>query len=84
MEVISNVTASAESTPEEIRQNLIKQVASSVLWEESMRKLLQAGVSDFIEFGPGKVLKGLMRRIAPEVKVSATEKPEDIIGYFGA
>ena len=84
MEVISNVTASAESTPEEIRRNLIKQVASSVLWEESMRKLLQAGVSDFVEFGPGKVLKGLMRRIAPEVKVSVTEKPEDIIGYFGA
>ncbi|MFA4909259.1 MAG: malonyl CoA-acyl carrier protein transacylase, partial [Candidatus Omnitrophota bacterium] len=75
---------SAESTLEEIRRNLIKQVASSVLWEESMRKLLQAGVSDFVEFGPGKVLKGLMRRIAPEVKVSVTEKPEDIIGYFGA
>ncbi len=83
MEVISNVTASAESSPEEIKNNLVKQVASSVLWEDSMRKLAQSGVSDFVEFGPGKVLKGLMRRIVPEAKVAVSEKPEDIIGYFG-
>lgn len=84
MEVISNVTASAERTREEIKSNLVKQVASSVLWEESMRKMLQAGVSEFVEFGPGKVLKGLMRRISPEANVSVSEKAEDIKAYFEA
>jgi len=82
MEVISNVTASAERSAQEIKLNLVKQVASSVLWEDSMRKLAQAGVADFVEFGPGKVLKGLMRRIAPEVRVSGSETPEEINLYF--
>jgi len=82
MEVISNVTASSERSAQEIRVNLVKQVASSVLWEDSMRKLTQAGVTDFVEFGPGKVLKGLMRRIAPEVRVAGSETPEEINVYF--
>jgi [acyl-carrier-protein] S-malonyltransferase len=76
--VISNVTAKPVSTPEEIRQNLISQVAASVLWEDSMRLILSKGVSNFIEFGPGKVLKGLLRRIDSNAQVANVEKSADL------
>ena len=75
---ISNVTAKQATLPGEIKDNLIKQVASSVLWEDSMRLMLSQGVSKFYEFGPGKVLKGLMRRIEPSAQVVSIEKKEDI------
>jgi len=76
--LISNVTAKPALSVEEIKNNLIKQVASSVLWEDSMNFMLSRGVRNFIEFGPGKVLKGLMRRIDPESSVKTIEKKEDI------
>ncbi len=76
--VISNVTAKLVSTPGEIRQNLISQVAGSVLWEDSMKLILSKGVNNFIEFGPGKVLKGLLRRIDNNAQVSNIEKSADI------
>ncbi len=78
--VISNVTGRVMSSPEEIKQNLIKQVSSSVLWEDSMRFVHGQGVKKFYEFGPGKVLKGLMRRIDSTVEVINIEKKEDIFG----
>ena len=78
--LISNVTAKPALSVEEIKNNLVKQVASSVLWEDSMKFILSRGVSNFIEFGPGKVLKGLMHRIAPESIVKTVEKKEDIQG----
>jgi [acyl-carrier-protein] S-malonyltransferase len=77
--VISNVSALPVTSTEEIKLNLIKQVASSVLWEDSMRFAISSGVLDFFEFGPGKVLKGLMRRINETAKVVNVEKKEDII-----
>ncbi len=76
--VISNVTAKPYSSCPEIKENLIKQVYSSVLWEDSMKFILSQGVINFMEFGPGKVLKGLMRRIDVNAKVSNIEKKEDI------
>jgi len=75
--VISNVTAKPVSSPEEIKQNLILQVVSSVLWEDSIKLILSKGVTSFIEFGPGKVLKGLMRRIDSNVKVANVERKEE-------
>lgn len=76
--VISNVTANPYSSCEGIKENLIKQVYSSVLWEDSMKFILSQGVTNFIEFGPGNVLKGLMRRIDANALVSNIEKKEDI------
>ncbi|MCG8431595.1 MAG: ACP S-malonyltransferase [Candidatus Omnitrophica bacterium] len=76
--VISNVTALTVGSPDEIRQNLTRQVAGSVLWEDSMNLLTAQGVGTFFEFGPGKVLKGLMRRINREVTVTTIETAEDI------
>jgi [acyl-carrier-protein] S-malonyltransferase len=77
--LISNVSAKPAFSVEEIKNNLIKQVVSGVLWEESMKFMLAQGVSNFIEFGPGKVLKGLMRRINPATTVTTIEKKEDIV-----
>ena len=78
--LISNVTAKPVLSVEEIKNNLVKQVASSVLWEDSMKFILSRGIRNFIEFGPGKVLKGLMRRIDPETTIKTIEKKEDIQG----
>lgn len=61
--VISNVDAQSHSDPEEIRRLLVRQVVEPVRWEDSIRQLLANGVTEFYEIGPGKVLKGLMKRI---------------------
>jgi [acyl-carrier-protein] S-malonyltransferase len=61
--VVSNVDARAHFEPEEIRQLLIQQVVSPVLWEDSMRHLLAQGYDQFYEVGPGRVLRGLLKRI---------------------
>lgn len=61
--VISNVDAEFHSDPDEIRELLVRQVVSPVRWEDSMRRLLDDGVEQFYEIGPGKVLTGLMKRI---------------------
>jgi len=61
--VISNVDATAHDDPGKIRELLIRQVVSPVLWEDSMRKLLGQGFDQFYDIGPGRVLRGLLRRI---------------------
>ncbi|MCS7304536.1 MAG: ACP S-malonyltransferase [Thermoguttaceae bacterium] len=61
--VISNVDARPHEDPEEIRQLLIRQVIQPVLWEESMRYLISQGFTQFYEVGPGRVLRGLLKRI---------------------
>ena len=61
--VVSNVDATVHSDPDEIRDLLVRQVVSPVRWEDSMRLLLADGADEFYEIGPGKVLKGLLRRI---------------------
>ncbi len=75
---ICNVTGKPVITTEEIKQNLIRQVSASVLWEDAMKLILSKGVVNFIEFGPGKVLKGLMRRIDSSAQVVNIEKKSDI------
>jgi [acyl-carrier-protein] S-malonyltransferase len=65
--VISNVDAQAHDDPETIRKNLVRQVVSPVRWEDSMRSMLSQGVSQFFEIGPGKVLRGLLKRIDRKV-----------------
>lgn len=63
--VISNVDAQPHDDPKEIRELLIRQVCSRVLWEDSMRYLLdKAEITQFYEIGPGRVLAGLLKRIA--------------------
>ena len=61
--VVSNVDAQSHDDPAEIREILVKQVVHPVRWEDSMKNLLETGIDQFCEVGPGKVLKGLMKRI---------------------
>jgi [acyl-carrier-protein] S-malonyltransferase len=61
--VVSNVDADAHSDPEVIRRLLVQQVCSPVRWEDSMKSLLSQGYDTFYEVGPGRVLRGLMKRI---------------------
>lgn len=61
--IISNVDAAPHTDPEELRQLLIKQVVSPVRWEESIRNLLKSGYGPLWEIGPGRVLRGLIKRI---------------------
>lgn len=61
--VISNVTAEPISGPTEIKEKLIEQLYSPVLWEDSVNTLLSLGVDTFVEVGPGKVLSGLIKKI---------------------
>jgi [acyl-carrier-protein] S-malonyltransferase len=66
--VISNVDAEPHSEVDAIRKILVKQILSPVLWEKSMRKLLAEGFDTFYEVGPGRVLRGLMKRIDRKIK----------------
>lgn len=77
--VVSNYTAQPQYKAGQIIENLVYQIKSSVRWEESMRYILSEGVTKFYEFGPGKVLKGLMRRIDSNAQVVNIEKPADIL-----
>lgn len=64
---ISNVDAAPHDDPEEIRDLLLKQICSPVQWESSMRYLLDQGFDEFHEVGPGRVLRGAMKRINRKV-----------------
>ncbi len=77
--VISNVIALPQYTCEQVKDNLIKQLTSSVLWEKSIRFMIKQGVNKFFEIGPGRVLKGLIRKIDPSAEVINIGKKEDIL-----
>lgn len=67
--VISNVTASPLLEPAAIRHELVAQITAPVQWIATVQYALQAGVEQFIEIGPGSVLNGLNKRIAPEARL---------------
>jgi [acyl-carrier-protein] S-malonyltransferase len=71
--VISNVDALPHDDPEEIRQILVRQILQPVRWEDSMRYLIQQGFDQFYEVGPGRVLRGLLRRIDRNVSCQNIE-----------
>ena len=72
--VISNVDVEAHSDGDEIRDILVRQVVNPVLWEDSMNAMISAGVTEFYEVGPGKVLKGLLRRISRKMPCTTDER----------
>ena len=71
--VIFNVDAQPHDNPEEIRRLMIEQIINPVRWEESMRYLLAQGFDQFYEVGPGRVLRGLLRRIARKVECQSLD-----------
>jgi len=78
IKLISNVTANEITSIEELKNLLIKQIENRVRWRESVIHMINQGVTQFIEIGPGKVLSGLIKRIDREIKVSAINSETDI------
>lgn len=76
--VVFNATAGFARNPDQIKANLVTQVSSPILWEQSIRVLISAGIESFIGLGPGNSLSRLMKRIAPEMETYTVEKVEDI------
>ena len=66
---ISNVDAKVQADPVKIKENLIMQVNSRTLWEESVKLVAGSGIKTFLEIGPGQVLKGLLKKIDPKLEV---------------
>ena len=76
--LISNVTAEEISTIGDLKNLLIKQIEKRVRWRESILNMINKGVNQFIEIGPGKVLSGLVKRINKDVKISSINSQSDI------
>ena len=76
--LISNVTGKEIANSNELKDLLVKQIESRVRWRESVLLMINKGINQFIEIGPGKVLSGLIKRIDRNVKVSAINTEEDI------
>ena len=76
--LISNVTATEIQDKVSLKDLLVKQIESRVRWRESVLYMINNGVNQFIEIGPGKVLSSLIKRIDKNVKISAINKEEDI------
>ena len=67
--VYQNVNAYPQTDPEQIRSNLMLQLTAPVCWTQTVKNMILDGASEFYEFGPGDVLKGLIRKIAPEITI---------------
>ncbi|MCM3610800.1 ACP S-malonyltransferase [Planococcus sp. MERTA32b] len=67
--VVANVTGETETNAAQIQDLLVRQLYSPVLWEQSVRKMIELGVTVFVEIGPGKVLSGLVKKIDRSVTV---------------
>jgi len=80
--VVSNVTADFVEEPEEIKGLLIKQISSSVRWVESIKLIQAQGVNTFIEAGPGKVLRGLLRRIDSSLTTYNIDDPKTMQDFL--
>ena len=76
--VVANVSAAKASDPVEIRDLLVAQVTATVRWRESVQEMVALGVDSFAELGTGKVLTGLVKRIAPDAAAVSAGSPADI------
>jgi [acyl-carrier-protein] S-malonyltransferase len=76
--VVANVSAAKASDPVEIHDLLVAQVTATVRWRESVQEMVALGVDSFVELGTGKVLTGLVKRIAPDAAAVSTGSPADI------
>jgi len=75
--VFANVTAQPETDPDTIRNQLVEQVTGMVRWRESVANMVDAGVVEFVEIG-GKVLGAMVKRIAPDVRITSVVTIEDV------
>jgi [acyl-carrier-protein] S-malonyltransferase len=71
--IVNNADAMFLDTIEDIKKSLIRQISKPLLWEDSVKAMTDSGVETFIEVGPGKILSGLIKRIAPETNIFNVE-----------
>jgi len=76
--LIANVSAAKATTPDEIRDLLVRQVTATVRWRECVGAMTGLGIDSFVELGAGKVLSGLIRRIAPDAAIANAGTPAEI------
>ena len=76
--LIANVSAAKATAPDEIRSLLVRQVTGTVRWRECVLAAVALGVDSFVELGAGKVLSGLVRRIAPDARAAAAGSPSEV------
>jgi [acyl-carrier-protein] S-malonyltransferase len=76
--LIANVSAEKETDPARISALLVQQVTATVRWRECVQTMVALGVDSFVELGSGKVLSGLIRRIAPDAATAAAGTPAEI------
>ena len=76
--LVNNAEAKAISRAQDIQASLVRQLPSSVLWEDTVQTMGRMGVTTFVEIGPGTVLTGLIRRILPEVKLLNVNDPKSL------
>jgi [acyl-carrier-protein] S-malonyltransferase len=84
--VVANVDARPVRAASEIKDRLGRQLLGAVRWEESMRTLVKEGASGFVELGSGRVLRGLLKSIAPEARSANVDDPaslEETLAAFG-
>jgi [acyl-carrier-protein] S-malonyltransferase len=74
--LVGNATGEVKSTADDVREALRAQIASPVLWHDSVRTLVGEGCDTFLELGPGRVLTGLVRQIDSDVDASAADSPQ--------
>jgi [acyl-carrier-protein] S-malonyltransferase len=82
--LVANVLARASSDPAEIMKSLVAQVTGTVRWRESIAFMANAGVDSFYEVGAGKVLSGLVKRIAAGASGTAIGTPDDVAAFKAA
>ncbi|HJV16911.1 MAG TPA: ACP S-malonyltransferase [Bacillales bacterium] len=82
--VIANVTAEPMKKAEDIKEKLIEQLYSPVLWEDSVQKMIDLGVDTFIEIGPGKVLSGLVKKVNRAAKTFSVSDEETALAVIEA
>lgn len=78
---VTNVTADFVTDETQIKDLLVRQISSSVRWQQSIERLIEEGADEFVEIGPGHTLTGFMKKISRDVKVFHIEKPEDLENY---
>jgi [acyl-carrier-protein] S-malonyltransferase len=82
--LVNNAEAKAIRRANEIQASLIRQLPSSVLWEDTVRTMGTMGVTTFVEVGPGTVLTGLIKRILPEAKFMNVNDPKSLDATLAA
>jgi [acyl-carrier-protein] S-malonyltransferase len=82
--LVNNAEAKAISRAHEIQASLVRQLPSSVLWEDTVQTMGKMGVTTFVEIGPGTVLTGLIRRILPEAKLLNVNDPKSLNATLAA